>query len=424
MSLDPETGSETGDGSGRQHTRETRLARRLKSGGAMLSDASQLPTTVARLPARTDPSPLRRLSMRRLTRTHLALAERPQVGEEARQAVSAVAEALQAQLGCEVVLELALQQRSGTPAELLSRLGAFALFDLGAVGARAVLELERPMLSAILARAGGLESGSGPLHRLTRAEEAAFGFLALVALRAVREVGSFERRYAPRLLSVHLELGELLQRLDGGAAHLTVAGAIRVGAVRGQVSLLLPARAVQSGLGAGAPPHPAELSKELSAVRLPVRPRVGRARLSHADATSLTAGDVVLLDELSLAGGRAVGPVRLVAPGFTLFGEATAGGVAFTRAVHRAVAQEHPMSMPLESAHLPVDVEVELTRLRVPLSELAALKVGTTLPLHLDATSPVALRVGDRVVALAELVELEHEIGARIVALASGGADR
>lgn len=66
---------------------------------------------------------------------------------------------------------------------------------------------------------------------------------------------------------------------------------------------------------------------------------------------------------------------------------------------------------------LPVDVEIELTRLLLPLSELAALKPGTLLPLHVNASSPVLLRVGDRVVARAELVEIEGEVGARILAL-------
>lgn len=66
---------------------------------------------------------------------------------------------------------------------------------------------------------------------------------------------------------------------------------------------------------------------------------------------------------------------------------------------------------------LPVDVEIELTRVMVPLSELAALKPGALLPLHISANEPVLLRVGDRAVARAELVEIEGEVGARVLAL-------
>lgn len=66
---------------------------------------------------------------------------------------------------------------------------------------------------------------------------------------------------------------------------------------------------------------------------------------------------------------------------------------------------------------LPVDVEIELTRLMLPLSELAVLKPGALLPLRISANEPVVLRVGDRAVARAELVEIEGEVGARILAL-------
>ena len=66
---------------------------------------------------------------------------------------------------------------------------------------------------------------------------------------------------------------------------------------------------------------------------------------------------------------------------------------------------------------LPLDVEVELTRIRLSLSELGTLRPGTVLPLHINAAEPVVLRVGDRNVARAELVEIEGEVGARIVAL-------
>lgn len=66
---------------------------------------------------------------------------------------------------------------------------------------------------------------------------------------------------------------------------------------------------------------------------------------------------------------------------------------------------------------LPVDVEIELTRMTMSLSELAALKPGALLPLRVSASEPVLLRVGDRAVARAELVDIEGEVGARILCL-------
>lgn len=66
---------------------------------------------------------------------------------------------------------------------------------------------------------------------------------------------------------------------------------------------------------------------------------------------------------------------------------------------------------------LPVDVEIELARIRVPLSQLAVLRPGGVLPLHINAAQTVTIRIGDKAVARAELVEIEGEIGARVLSL-------
>ena len=72
-----------------------------------------------------------------------------------------------------------------------------------------------------------------------------------------------------------------------------------------------------------------------------------------------------------------------------------------------------------ETPALPVEVEIELTRLRLTVAELASIKPGSILPLHINSAEPVVLRVGDRAVARAELVEIDGEIGARILTLFS-----
>ncbi|HLL52314.1 MAG TPA: FliM/FliN family flagellar motor switch protein, partial [Myxococcaceae bacterium] len=108
------------------------------------------------------------------------------------------------------------------------------------------------------------------------------------------------------------------------------------------------------------------------------------------------------------------------APGFELRGVLGPGGFLPQGAVS-ALSQEYSViSEPVNeevAAALPVDVEVELTRLRLSLAELAGIKPGALLPLHINVTEPVLLRVGDRAVARAELVEIDGEVGARILAL-------
>jgi type III secretion protein Q len=69
------------------------------------------------------------------------------------------------------------------------------------------------------------------------------------------------------------------------------------------------------------------------------------------------------------------------------------------------------------SSSLNVDVEIELTTIQVPVRQLGAIAPGSVLPLHINAAQTVTLRIDGRKVALAELVEVEGEIGARITAM-------
>ena len=66
---------------------------------------------------------------------------------------------------------------------------------------------------------------------------------------------------------------------------------------------------------------------------------------------------------------------------------------------------------------LPVDVQVELATVRLTIAELGAIQPGGVVPLRIAPGEPVTLRIGDSAVAIAELVEIEGEIGARILRL-------
>jgi len=68
-------------------------------------------------------------------------------------------------------------------------------------------------------------------------------------------------------------------------------------------------------------------------------------------------------------------------------------------------------------SELPVELEVELTRVPLSLAELGALEPGTVLSLRVSAGDPVFLRAGDRRIGRAELVEVEGEVAARVLEL-------
>lgn len=367
------------------------------------------------------PMRLRRLGTRRLSRAHVALNERPQAVRLARRALEAVCESLSRELGCPVRAEARLLEAVVTPATGLAHTAAFALVDLSGTGGTAVLELDPLVLFAALERLAGTGTKPGPLTGLTRLEEASFAFLGLSALYTLRAQEELQRWFGPRLTGVTMSRTEALARLDAGQRHLGVELTVTVGQTTAGGRLLLPAVMVEGALKALPAEREPEIAPEVLAARLGARCFVGRTSLPREALGSLGVGDVVLFEGLHREGEHLLGPGRLCLRGFELTGDFGPKGFSLNRARGRALLQELDMVDVNERSEgmppLPVDVEIELTRLMVPVSELAGLKPGALLPLRINASEPVLLRVGDRVVARAELVDIEGEVGARILTL-------
>jgi type III secretion protein Q len=369
------------------------------------------------------PPRLYRLGTRRLARAHVSLRERPQVAKLARKALEGVCETLGRELGCPVSASARLVEAVVMPATGLAQAAAFAIVDLSVTGGAAVLELETPVLLAALERLAGSAQKAGPMMGLTRLEEAAFAFLGLSALCALRTQAELQRWLGPRLTGVTLSRSEALARLDVRQRHVGVELTVTVGQRTGGGRLVLPAVVLEGALKALPAERDLTISPEVLAARLAVRCFMGRTALSDKDLRSLTVGDVVLFEGLRREGGCLLGPGRLSARCFELKGDFATEGFSLNHAHGRAHSKESDMSnvTVMEAGTgvppLPVDVEIELTRLLVPVSELAVLKPGALLPLHINASEPVLLRIGDRAVARAELVDIEGEVGARILTL-------
>ena len=201
-----------------------------------------------------------------------------------------------------------------------------------------------------------------------------------------------------------------------------VPGAV-VGKAKGLIRLLLPALAVQRAVQA--------LEEEKAAGELPQRLRlfsiegtllVGPVQLDALSLHSLASGDVILLEGVRREGERLTGPAWLATRSFRLFGQLGPEGLC----VHRASTCANPPELSVSSSpeevtasipSLPIELAVELVRLHLQLSELAMMKPGADIPMNINSAEPVVLRVGDRAIARAELVEIEGAVGARILAL-------
>ncbi len=363
-----------------------------------------------------------RLGARRLTRAHLALQRRGATVQALSEVKGPLSQALCAQLGCPVTLCASLVDSTFFLDRALGRDSALALFSLDRAGTPAVLEVDRPVLLAAVGRMSGGGTRPAPSSKLNRIEEAAFGFLALVGLEAVRAHEVCERLFAPRLLAANVARSVVLETVDVRAAHLAVQVELEVAGVKGQARLFLHARAVQAQVQGEEVALPTELPQELSCAQVEVQSFAGHASLDANELAALQPGDVVLFDGLKLEEGRLHGAGRLLSSGFAVLGALGADGFHVSRAFARGFPQESSMSHPApknDAAALPVEVEIELTRLRLTVGELAQVRPGAILPLHINAAEPVLLKVGDRAVARAELVEIEGEVGARILSLFS-----
>ena len=348
--------------------------------------------------------------LKRFTRAHLELAKREAVRTEAIAAMTAATQALSTQLGQNVMATPRLLDGTLQPLQHLGRESVFVVAELSPASAMAIVELEGPVVSYLLRLAAGSDARTVAVTALTRIESAALGWLALSVIGGLRSVSAFEQRFAPRLVNVTMDRGDALRGIDAAVRHLVIelqlAGEHPIGTAR----VMVPAKMLQLAVQTAPLSEPPSAHDVVLDTMLTANTRFGHAELLRADSGDLAAGDVIVFAGTHLVDGRLFGPARFLTRSFELSGELGADGLVVSRAV--PLTKEQPMS-----ASINVDVEIELTTIQLPVRQLGAIAPGAVLPLHINAAQTVTLRIDGKAVALAELVEVEGEIGARITAM-------
>ncbi len=138
--------------------------------------------------------------------------------------------------------------------------------------------------------------------------------------------------------------------------------------------------------------------------RARVRVAIGAATLRRATARTLAPGDTLIPDRLAtdaatLIVGRSRWRARPIERGWQI------------------EHQEPPMSDPDEPLALdaPITLTVELAHMEVSLEAIAGLAPGAVLETGRPIGGPVTLRAGGAVLARGELVDVEGELGVRIL---------
>ncbi len=364
-------------------------------------------------PVETARPALRLKPLVKLSRAHLSIQGRAEAVAQLQQTVQTLSAAAGQHTETQLTCEARLLDGTIHAMSQLSRHAAYAIFELTALQTLAVLEFETTLLGTLLQKIAGSSADQPSPTKLTRIEEAAVGWLLLNLLKTAREQPFIEQHFAPRLVSMHLDRGEVLHHVGIKEKYLAVGLTLSVNQQKSAARLLVPAIAVQSSFERTAVSAPSfTLADSVAEACFDTSLRLGRAALSRKDVESLVVGDVVLFEGAQKNGEQLTGTARLKSRQFAFAGSLSPEGFSLT--------PESPMS----HAEAQLEVSVELCRLKLSIKQLAEIQAGRVVPLFVNGATPVVLRLGDRAVAKAELVDIEGELGARIIALTSSGEGR
>lgn len=299
---------------------------------------------------------------------------------------------------------------------------AWALLELGADGSRCVVEFDRSSVAVLTQHLAGDSKAHLAVVHLRKVELAAIGHLLLTLLASLRNLGDVERKYRPRLVGVYDSSEFPFERLSSDESLLSWDIDCSMGGSHATLRLFAPSRRFELLAHQVEQVLPGELDATVAAAKLSASLLVGSCVLPSHELGALEAGDVALVGDAAWVAGQlhSHATIRLRT--------ATAKGVLRGRdfsceRIHLSLnhTQETTMRDADEVTQLteavPVELCIELTRLLLPISELATLRPGAIMPLAINVTQPVTLRLGDRTVARAELVDIEGQVGARILTM-------
>lgn len=284
-------------------------------------------------------------------------------------------------------------------------------------GARSLLVLDALLAAHLVDRTLGgdgehLDAIAGPLRELER------GILAYAMARWLAGTGS-SLRVAAVLTSA--AAGELL----GPGSPLAWRLELELGRERGALTIWTPPGPAPLELPRSLPTWAAELPVELAV-------QAGVVELDARTLARLGPGDVVLPDRTTLRRGSA-GPEGAVwlepsGGGSSWRAELCPGGLRITSECEPAPRRRTAQLVTEESVSdakplletlgdTPVTLSLELARFALPLAELATLGPGEVVRTGAAIGERVVLRAGDKTIATGELVEVEGEVGVRILEL-------
>ncbi len=286
---------------------------------------------------------------------------------------------------------------------------------------RLAIELDPRLALCVVERALGGSAGREVVPPLAPLPEVACGVLAYLGARALDAAGTSATHRVRGVVTS----GAALLRAVGDAGCLVWPTLVTLGEDTGVVRAWIPESALR------APSlHAARLgAAALATLPLTLVLEVGEAVLTAAELASLRLGDVVVLDRASVrvegATVSGTGSLRALGARRTRWQVTIAAGVA--RLEGRARNEERSMMRETSTGSsdaalelvgdAPIELRVELARVCVLLEDLARLAPGEVVTTGRALGAEVTLCAGERVIATGELVDVDGEVGVRVLRL-------
>jgi type III secretion protein Q len=286
---------------------------------------------------------------------------------------------------------------------------------------RFAVELDARLAACIVDRALGGEAGPGTAAPREPLSDLACGVLDYVAARVAAACGRAEGLELRGTVTTPAALAHAV----GHDSCLVWPARVTLGDDHGVVRVWIP-----DSLEFSTPTRGDHAAVWLPSLCMTLALDAGMATLLVTELASLGPGDVVLLERhrARLRGDRLEGlaslrPVGTAAPRWDAIlhdGDAILHG-SFSGEPPR-MSDNSTNPDPVHAAlavvgDAPVDLRVELARVSLTLTEIAGLRPGEVLVSGRPLGAEVVLRAGERAVATGELVDVEGELGVRVLRL-------
>jgi len=299
--------------------------------------------------------------------------------------------------------------------------------------ARTVVAIDPELAHAIVDRALGGEGRdivALPDVPLGDAERGVLAYVVARALGATAGRWKLEQVVTTRSAVLHALGHEPAAmwhaRVALGSSHGVVRAFVALSAIE---AIAPPEHGTATAATDGATPLP----RAIACLPLELVATCGSASLSRSDARSLRGGDVLVLDSALARRGRdgIEGDAELRVAGARrtcwrcTVEHGTLRVVAVDRSEERAASEGRRVEREPEdrtdrravdlAADAPVEVSVEIARFKLPLGELSSLQPGEILATGRAVGDHVVLRAGEQALAIGELVDVDGEVGVRIL---------